>query len=134
MKVWFCALALGASVGCGDPRQGGGPQVLAGFSDSPWNIVLQGTVVLSGGAPLEPGIHRIEAWIESPGCAVHSVTVLVRQDGHWDLDLAAERPECAYAGTLTVQSALINGRNLRPAQAQHRWSAFGDPIELRFLD
>jgi len=83
---------------------------------------------------LDAGPHRIELWIESPGCSVHSATILVKQDGNWELEMAVERAECAYSGTLKIKAARINGRMRKPLREDFHWSLMGDPIQLVFHD
>ncbi|MFM7280762.1 MAG: hypothetical protein ACKO32_03180 [Planctomycetia bacterium] len=73
-------------------------------------------------------------WIESPGCGVHSVTVLFSADGQWSLELAAERAECVYGGTLIIKSARINGRDMKPVRERCEWRVIGDPIQWVFQD
>ncbi len=128
---FLCVCVLAVLLTCGKPEAQ--PQeAQPGLADSPWMISLHGTVVLADGEVLQPGTHRIEVWIESPGCSVHSVMVLVHEDGHWNLDLSTEGPECSYGGTLTVKSAWINGKPLKPLQERYSWRLFGDPLVLSF--
>ncbi len=134
MRVGLLITVLPALFGCGHSPSEEAPQVKAAFFDSPWNISLAGFVALEHGERLQSGPHRVEVWVESPGCGVHSVLVLIRADGEWILNLAAESAECVYGGTLTIKSAWINGRKMEPVQDRYEWRVLGDPMKWVFCD
>lgn len=134
MRSLIVVLCLAPSFACGDTPREANPEVHAGFADSPWNISIQGTVRLPANEQLTQAQHRIEVWLESPGCGIHSVTLLVQADGTWNCDLATERAECAYGGTLTVQNAWINGRALQAEPKIYEWRMLAPPLELVFRE
>ena len=102
MRSWLLALLFFAPIGCDPEPADTGPHVQPAYSDSPWTISLAGRAGLADGQTLGPGPHRVEVWIESPGCGVHSVTVLFGADGQWSLDLAAERARLAKERKATI--------------------------------
>jgi len=134
VRSWLLALLFFAPIGCDPEPADTGPHVQPAYSDSPWTISLAGRAGLADGQTLGPGPHRVEVWIESPGCGVHSITVLFGADGQWSLELAAERAECVYGGTLIIKSARINGRNMKPVRERYEWRVLGDPIQWVFQD
>jgi hypothetical protein len=115
-------------------RGGEDPTVQAAYADSPWKVSLRGTAALASGELLKPGPHRLEVWIQPNSCGVHAVTVFFREDGQWNLEVAAERAECLYGGTLAIKSAWINGRQMKPVRERYEWRVLGDPIEWVFQD